>query len=73
MKLVDVCERLPERDSGSANFWSPAAMADRLTPARRTARASEPVALAAYPSPIRRFRPLSPVSSVNCTVSFLLP
>ena len=49
-----------------------ATSADRLAPASRIARASESVTLAADPSPIRRFRPLPPVSSVNRTVPLLL-
>jgi hypothetical protein len=32
-----------------------------------------PVTPAAGPSPARRFRPLPPVSSVNCTVPLFLP
>jgi hypothetical protein len=58
---------------GLAYVWSPPAVADRLSPAKRTARASEPVTPAACSSPVRRFRPLSPVSSVTWAVPLLLP
>lgn len=49
-------------------FWPPPAWADRIAPARRTARGSEPITLAAYPSLASRCLPLPPVSSVNYTV-----
>jgi hypothetical protein len=47
------------------------AVADRLASARRTARASFTVTPTAYPSPARRPRPLSRVSSVKCALALL--
>src|SRR5512140_2185159 len=47
------------------------AVADRLTPARCTARASKTVTPAARSSPARRRRPLPHVSSVNCALALL--
>ncbi len=47
------------------------AVADQLSPARRTARASSPVTPAACSSPARRLWPLPRVSSVHCAWALL--